>query len=152
MIEKYICELDKKEISNLDYIGEDGSFYKKDIYEGAISLDEGVSLIYTKKENDEKYLVLDNFDGKSLIEKISLGDKRSYLELYEEYKMSKFGFRKKQYIYDYLYQLSLYDIFDESLEQIKGFMNKKIDEINRTKFNVMKRVRTRKSNTVNKNS
>ena len=152
MIERYIYELDKKGISNLDYVGMDGSFYKRDMYEGAISLDEGVSLIYTKKENDEKYLVLDNFDGKSLIERTSLGDNRNYLDLYEEYKISKYGFRKKQYIYDYLSQFSSSGIYDEKLEQIRGFMNEKIEGINRTKFNVMKRVRVRKAKAVNKNS
>ena len=150
MKNNYLYALNSKGINNLNYILEDGRFYKNDNdieYDGAISLDDNkISLIYTKRNHEEKYLILDNFDDNTLIEKVSLGDDRDYLEMYKEFKVSETGFRQKQYLYDCLYQLeknTLNNEYNEKIETLKGYIHGKVEDVNRKRFRFRKRVRTK---------
>ena len=156
----YEKELNKKGIKGLDYITDDGKFYKyiksgenkSRGYYGAISVNENnVELIYILKNIDKEdglktFLVLDNYDGQSGKVEISNFDGRDYLEIYSEYENDKYAFLKKEYLgdmYNKVFQREE-NIYNEKLQSLGEMILDKIEQQDRKLRNSLTRVFVKK--------
>ena len=155
-------ELNKKGIKELDYITEDGRFYKNlksgenksRGYYGAINVSENnVELIYILKNFDKidglkTFLVVDNYDGQSDKVEISNFDGRDYLEIYSEYENDKYAFMKKEYLGDMYIKVfqSEQDIYSEKLQSLGEMILDKIEEQDRKLSNSLVRTLFKRDN------
>lgn len=157
MLKKYLKELEKKGIDNVDILLEDGRFYSnlKPIqtndeqdynlvgFNGVINLEENEpSLIYTQRncKSDKNILttysnvlVLDNYNGENKLISLSQVEERDCIELYEEYLLNSDLFEKKQHILEKKYnssmKLKFFDIQRDFLKEVVDSLYDELEEI-----------------------
>ena len=151
--------LEQNNIKNVDYIEEDGHFYREykpldeNItvgYNGYVSYDEdGEHILCTRLQylgyekwlddtilyNSEfnKVLIIKNINGIDTEVELSINENRDVLELYEEYTCNPDLFERKQHILMSLYEL---DISMKNLNKKREKYNKYLEDINKSFQNI----------------